>query len=167
MSTKIATIPYAAFLNADVDMSLGQQTIALNLRDAVTEGAVTVDNMKAYLADYASAMKAQGRNDDVVKNMKAQRKFVFDFAFGLRKEQKAKPEIWTPEANIECLVIESGKAGSLTQLIKALKTLLNDEKEDPKFDFEAELIKLITKAQKNDVKANAIKSALNKQAKEI
>lgn len=168
---EVATIPYAAYLNADVDMSIGQQSLSLNLRDAVLEGAVTADNFKAYLADYASAMKAQGRNDDSVKNMKAQRKFVFDFAFGLRKEQKDQPELWTPAINAEILNEEASKAASLTLLIKALKARLNDEKEEgddgKAFDFEAELVKLIAKAQKKDVKPNAIKSALNKQAKSI
>ena len=159
---------YAKYLNADVDMSIGQQSLSLNLRDAVLSGAVTADNMKAYLADYASAMKAQGRNDDSVKNMKAQRKFVFDFAFGLRKEQKAHPELWTLDANARVLEEEASKAASLTLLIKALKARLNDEKDDDKkFDFEAELAKLIAKAQKNEIKPNAIKSALNKQAKAI
>ena len=173
MSKKIevATIPYAAHLNADVDMSISQQSLALNLRDAVLEGAVTADNFKAYLTDYASAMSAQGRNEDSVKVMKSQRKMVFDFAFGLRKEQKAAPEMWTLDITKRILDEKAQAAGSLSQLVKLLKEAMSDEKEegddDKPFDFEAELVKLIAKAQKKDIKPNAIKSALNKQAKSI
>lgn len=158
---------YSKYLNQDVDMSKGQQALSLNLRDAILSGSVTVDNFKAYLKDYESAMKAAGRNEDSVKVMKSQRKFIFDFAFGLRKEQKADPEMWTADANAQLIEAKATEAGSLSQYVKLLKETLSDEKPEKEFNFEAELAKLIEKAQKNEVKPNAIKAALNKQAKEI
>lgn len=169
LKEEIEMSDFIKYLNADVDMSVAQQSLSLNLAEAVLSGAVTKDNFKEYLKSYQSAMTAQGRNEDSVKVMKSQRKFIFDFAFGLRKEQKDNPEFWTADANARILEQEAANAGSLSLLIKALKSILNDEKDDaPKaFDFAAELAKLVEKAEAEGMKPNAIKSALNATAKAI
>lgn len=158
---------YAKYLNADIDFSKSEGTICQLLRDAILSGAVTPDNFKAYLADYASALTAAGGNKDSIKAMKYQRSYVFKYAFAMHKAQAADPELWTIDASTRILAEKVETSGSLSQLYKALKETLADEKPPKEFDLEAELAKLIQKAQNEGLKPNAIKSALNKQAKEI
>ena len=153
---------FAKYLNEDVRLvveSTGKQVD--NMADLVNQVNLDKDIIKAYCDEFASMLKANGKDDSTVKQMKATRKCILDFGAGLRKGQLDQPDLWSNNEGKK-MVHEffRKEAGSLNQLAKLCRDATASE-EDPKpWDLGEKLQALIDKANEEGYSNADIAKAL-------
>ena len=139
---------YAKYLNADVLLvmeSTGKQVD--NMADLVNQVNLDKVVIKAYCEDFASVLKANGKDDDTIKQMKATRKCILEFGAGLRKGQLEAPEKWS-EGEGKRMIEEHFRkdAGSLNQLAKLCRDATKSEEPEKPWDLGEKMNALIEKA---------------------
>lgn len=139
---------YAKYLNEDVRLvveSTGKQVE--NIVDMVNQVNLDKDVIRAYCDDFASMLKASGKDDGTVKALKSARKCILDFGAGLRKGQLDNPELWSNGEGKTMIVNEFKNAGSINQLAKLCREAVDDNDDTPKpWDLGEKMNALIEKA---------------------
>ena len=156
---------YVKYLNRDVELvveSTGKQVD--NIVEMVNQVNLDKDSIKAYLNDFASCLKANGKDDNTVKALKSARKAILDFAHGLRKGQEDTKK-WSVK-NCKAMLNEFSKeAGSINSLAKACREAVNDETPEELWDFVQKFNKLFEKAADEGTDPALIAQALAEAAK--
>lgn len=142
---KAAFLPKAfqKYLNADVDsiQAEGAQVANLVAMINVNIDTLNAETIKLYLDNFASALKASGKSDDVVKVFKSRRKRILEFAIGACKAQQGK-DIWKDkETNVIHLSRLATEAGSLGILYKMVGDAMKDEQDEQPEQTEAQKFK--------------------------
>jgi hypothetical protein len=152
---------YAKYLNEDVRLvveSTGKQVD--NMADMVNQVNLDKDLIKAYCDEFASMLKANGKDDDTVKQMKATRKCILDFGAGLRKGQLDQPELWSKGEGKQMIEQHFRKqAGSLNQLAKLCRDATAIEEPPKPWDLGEKMNALIEKALEEEYSMADIQKA--------
>ena len=152
---------YAKYLNEDVALvvsSTGKQVE--NIAAMVNQVNLNKDVIKSYLADFESALKANGKDDNTVKALKSARKAILEFSCGLRKQQLDNPELWSKGEGKKMVKEFAKQAGSINALAKQCREACADEQEAPAWILEEKLAKLIEKAYEEGYNNEEIHKAI-------
>lgn len=157
---------YAKYLNQDVALvveSTGKQVA--NIVEMVNQVNLDKETIKSYLDEFASCLKAAGKDDNTVKALKSARKAILDFSCGLRKGQEDGKK-WSIK-NCKTMLNELAKeAGSINALAKLCREAVEDEKPEEHWDFVEKFNKLLEKAADEGTDPAVVAEAM-KQALEI
>lgn len=154
---------FAKYLNEDVRLvveSTGKQVD--NMADMVNLVNLDKDVIKAYCEEFASMLKANGKDDDTVKQMKATRKCILEFGAGLRKGQLENPEKWSKGEGKRMIEEHLRKeAGSLNQLAKLCRDATKLEEPEKPWDLGEKLNALLEKAHEEGYTQKDVYKALD------
>lgn len=158
---------FAKYLNEDVRLiveSTGKQVA--NIVEMVNQVNLDKDVIKAYCDEFASVLKANGKDDNTVKALKSARKCILDFSCGLRKGQEDQKK-WTAKNCKQQLNDLSKEAGSINSLAKLCREAVTDEQDDDQvWDFVEKFNKLLEKAADEGTDPKVVADAMQ-QALEI
>ena len=157
---------FAKYLNEDVRLiveSTGKQVD--NIVEMVNQVNLDKDVIKAYCNEFASVLKANGKDDNTVKALKSARKCILDFACGLRKGQEDQKK-WSLK-NCKIQINDFAKeAGSINALAKLCREAVTDEQDEQVWDFVEKFNKLLEKAADEGTDPKVVADAMQ-QALEI
>lgn len=139
---------FAKYLNEDVRLiveSTGKQVE--NMVEMVNQVNLDKNVIKAYLEEFASILKANGKDDNTVKALKSARKAILDFSAGLRKGQLDNSELWSNGEGKRMIVDDFKNAGSINALAKLCREAVDDNSTNQKpWDLGEKMNALIEKA---------------------
>jgi len=157
---------FAKYLNEDVRLiveSTGKQVD--NIVEMVNQVNLDKDVIRAYCDEFASVLKANGKDDNTVKALKSARKCILDFSCGLRKGQEDQTK-WTGKYCKMMLNNFVKDAGSINSLAKLCREAVQDEQPDELWDFVEKFNKLLEKAADEGTDPKVVADAMQ-QALEI